>query len=135
MKHLYFRLIHFYRKRIFCQYLPKLNPECTNCKIYFLLKLKYRTFPTVFYFHSPHEQPMWNIKILARILMFTNMFKCSIRSACCPNPRILRLRMGLCAASVAGELEACRRMYWHRMENLKSAKRILSSPVSCTFGE
>ena len=67
--------------------------------------------------------------------MFTNMFKCSIRSACCSNPRILRLRMGLCAASVAGELEACRRMYWHRMENLKSAKRILSSPVSCTFGE
>ena len=24
---------------------------------------------------------------------------------------------------------------WHRMENLKSAKWILSSPVSCTFGE
>ena len=27
------------------------------------------------------------------------------------------------------------KMYLNMMENLKSAKRILSSPVSCTFGE
>jgi len=27
------------------------------------------------------------------------------------------------------------KMHWHMMENLKSAKRILSSPVSFTFGE